>query len=326
MSGAFQIGPDQLNAIRLLPASPLEELLHVLRTSASAQPSPVMSEVEELGQGTGPWAAGYADIHVARGAAGQPEDLHHVDARRPESTDDMPESGPDPHVIGEQDEDTEHTTDAADEQWRMREASQGEQPGLASDSEEELEQVFGPREGYNEEVIRRMNVLATVLRSEHADITERLEETLQSFRDEEIRPDDFAQVTLQDPLLLLLAQHRSFRICRKEIFCPAEDCPSTRKIGTIQKLTTHLQIEHNVQKEETTDMLQYFVAQMLPEAVRPVLTKVLANGESQETKRRWDGIHCHYPGCSYLHWKYDQVREYVNRQHKDLSLEIRSLG
>jgi hypothetical protein len=50
ISEAFQVGPEQLNEICLLPANPLEELVQVLRTSASAQPSPVMSEVEEFGQ------------------------------------------------------------------------------------------------------------------------------------------------------------------------------------------------------------------------------------------------------------------------------------
>jgi hypothetical protein len=159
-----------------------------------------------------------------------------------------------------------------------------------------------------------------------ADVANRLKEMLQSFQEEEIRPEDFAQVTLQDPLLVLLAQHRNFQICRKEIFCSAEDCPLMRKIGTIQKLATHLQIEHNVKKEETTDMVQYFIAQMLPEAVKSVLTEVLANGESRKTKRKWDGIRCYYPGCSYLHRRYSQVKEHVNQQHKDLTLEIRSLG
>jgi hypothetical protein len=91
-------------------------------------------------------------------------------------------------------------------------------------------------------------------------------------------------------------------------------------------LATHLQIEHNVKKEETTDMVQSFITQMFPEVVKPMFMKMLANGDSRETKRKWDDTRCHYPGCSYLHWRYDQVREHVNRQHKDLTLEIHSLG
>jgi hypothetical protein len=65
----------------------------------------------------------------------------------------MPDPGPDLQVIGEQEEDTEHTTDSRDEQWRMRESSQVEQPGLASDNEGALEQVLVSQEGYHEEVI-----------------------------------------------------------------------------------------------------------------------------------------------------------------------------
>jgi hypothetical protein len=32
-------------------------------------------------------------------------------------------------------------------------------------------------------------------------------------------------------------------------------------------------MEHDVPKTETIDMVQYFIAQMLPAAIRPVLTK-----------------------------------------------------
>jgi hypothetical protein len=81
-------------------------------------------------------------------------------------------------------------------------------------------------------------------------------------------------------------------------------------------------VEHSATKVETTDMVQYFIAMMLPEPVRPVLTK---RGDN-ETKRKWDGIRCHYPGCTYIHWKYNQVREHINRHHKDMASDIKALG
>jgi hypothetical protein len=167
-----------------------------------------------------------------------------------------------------------------------------------------------------------MNALATILRGREANIAERLEHLLQAFEEDEIPAEMFEDVTLQHPLLLILAQHRSFRLCRKEIFCPVEGCPSTRRISTIQKLATHLQAEHGVAKAETRDIVQYFLAQMLPEPVKPTLKK---RGDIV-AKREWDGIRCHYPGCTYVHWKHDQVREHVGRQHRDLAADVKRLG
>jgi hypothetical protein len=58
----------------------------------------------------------------------------------------------------------------------MRESSPGEQPGLASDGDGVLEQMFGSQQKYYDEIVRRMNVLVTILRSEDANISDRLDE------------------------------------------------------------------------------------------------------------------------------------------------------
>jgi hypothetical protein len=57
-----------------------------------------------------------------------------------------------------------------------------------------------------------------------------LELMLDEFERYEIPPTRFAQVTLDDPILLLLAQHRSFRICRSDFFCPVQDCDPFKPI------------------------------------------------------------------------------------------------
>jgi hypothetical protein len=81
-------------------------------------------------------------------------------------------------------------------------------------------------------------------------------------------------------------------------------------------------MEQNIPKTETIDMVHYFIAQMLPAGIRPVLTK---RGNCV-ARQEWDGIQCHSPGCTYVHWKYVQMLEHINRHHKDLASDIRALG
>jgi hypothetical protein len=154
------------------------------------------------------------------------------------------------------------------------------------------------------------------------EVAARLEGLLGSFAADEIPPDRHIGVSLRDPLLLLLAKHRSFRICWTDVFCADEGCPSRRKVGTIQKLSAHLHVEHDVSKTETIDMVQYFIAQMLPGPIRPVLTK----RGNYVARQEWDGIQCHSPGCTDVHWKYAQMVEHINRHQKDLASDIRALG
>jgi hypothetical protein len=178
-----------------------------------------------------------------------------------------------------------------------------------------------------------MNALATILcsgdggkegrpRADTAEVAARLEGLLESSAAHDVPPDRHIGVSLGDPLVLLLAQHRSVRIGRTDPFCPDEGCPSTRKVGTIQQLSAYLHRECNVPMTETMDMVEYFIAQMLPRAIRPVLTK---RGNCV-ARQEWDGIRCHSPGCTHVHWKYNQMLEDINRHHKDLASDIRALG
>jgi hypothetical protein len=52
-----------------------------------------------------------------------------------------------------------------------------------------------------------------------------LKRSLKTFERDEIPPKRFAKVILEDLILLLLAQQRSFRICRKD-FLPNSRLPS----------------------------------------------------------------------------------------------------
>jgi hypothetical protein len=122
-----------------------------------------------------------------------------------------------------------------------------------------------------------------------------LEALLEEFQREEISPERFAEVTLEDPILLLLAQHRSFRICRSEFFCPEEGCRPHKPITSLGRLATHLQTFHGVTKEETSDMVRYFITKLLPGPVQAIITTSKGN----KVKGERCLCRCHSPGCSY---------------------------
>jgi hypothetical protein len=79
---------------------------------------------------------------------------------------------------------------------------------------------------------------------------------MDEFERGEIPPDRFVQVTLDDPIILLLAKHRSFRICRKEFFCPIQVCRPHKPITSLGRLASHFQTFHNAPKEDTADMMR----------------------------------------------------------------------
>jgi hypothetical protein len=87
-------------------------------------------------------------------------------------------------------------------------------------------------------------------------ITEELEMLPKRFREEEVPDERMTKVKLEDQLLLLLAQHRSFQICRRAPFCPNKHCRSKKKILTFGRLVTHLQLEYGAPKDDPVDMVR----------------------------------------------------------------------
>jgi hypothetical protein len=53
---------------------------------------------------------------------------------------------------------------------------------------------------------------------------EGLEALLKTFEEDEVLPDEFAEVSLDSPVLQILTQHRSFRICRTKFFYLEDNC------------------------------------------------------------------------------------------------------
>jgi hypothetical protein len=64
--------------------------------------------------------------------------------------------------------------------------------------------------------------------------------SLKTSKRDEIPPERFAKMILEHPILLL-AQQQSFRICRREFFCPVQDCRPHKLITLLGRLAMHIQ-------------------------------------------------------------------------------------
>jgi hypothetical protein len=92
------------------------------------------------------------------------------------------------------------------------------------------------------------------------------------------------------PIVVLLSQYRCFRICRKEIFCPAESCRKT--FTDMGKLVLHLRKQHAASTEATSDMIRYFIAKMLPQKIHGKVVRT-TQGQDIILPMDYEGTHCH---------------------------------
>jgi hypothetical protein len=152
---------------------------------------------------------------------------------------------------------------------------------------------------------------------------EELETLLKKFEEDEIGVNEQSEyLPLERPILQLLTQSRSFRICRRDLFCPDESCIQTGKFRTLGQLTNHTQSKHGAIKEETADMFRYFIQRMLPMEIE---MKVMTN-EEREVQRDWNSCRCHFPGCTYINMKAYMVDSYVRGLHKETKKDMKTLG
>jgi hypothetical protein len=93
-------------------------------------------------------------------------------------------------------------------------------------------------------------------------ITRDLERILETFEQDEILQERLTEATFDDPILLLLAQHRSFRISRKEFFCPIQNCRPRKPITSLRRLATRMQTFHGAPKEEMIDIVRYLMTKL----------------------------------------------------------------
>jgi hypothetical protein len=149
-----------------------------------------------------------------------------------------------------------------------------------------------------------------------------LESLLRSFQEDEIEEEHFAQVSLQDPVLLLLAQHRSFRICRRELFCPVEKCRYAKPFTSVGQMANHIQSKHGATKEETADMFRFVISKLLPRRIEMKVT----TDEGRTARRKWSFCRCHHPDCGYIKAKAYLVDTHIRDHHKEMKKDMKTLG
>jgi hypothetical protein len=72
--------------------------------------------------------------------------------------------------------------------------------------------------------------------------------------------------------------------------------------------------EHGASKEDTEDMVHYFISKMLPMKI-----KIEAKTEQGNTVNgHWTFGRCHHPGCNYLSIRNTTMEIHIKKQHKEM--------
>jgi hypothetical protein len=189
---------------------------------------------------------------------------------------------------------------------------------------DEVHQEEGAREMANNfkgdmggEIDERMRRLSEALLNQDLETTKwRLDVALGNMQGVE---EEEQVIDLASPILKLLTQGRSNRICRAELFCPHQGCEA--EIKTVSHLMTHLRTKHNTPREACADLIGFFVRTIMPQRISDELLK--ETGEDSGCV--WDVERCHYPGCKYLQRNHQNVEVHI-RQHEEMRRNIEALG
>jgi hypothetical protein len=95
-----------------------------------------------------------------------------------------------------------------------------------------------------------------------------------------------------------------------------------KPIKTLRQFATHMQVVHGVSKEETSDMVRYFIMKLLPGRVETVVkTRV-----SSRVRGKWNLCRCHFLGCEYVSGDGSQVDTYMKKSYESMMKDIEALG
>jgi hypothetical protein len=142
---------------------------------------------------------------------------------------------------------------------------------------------------------QRMNLLRdSLLEDDPCDARERLERFLGTMESHESRPEDVRPTRLGDPVLSILAQPKTYRICRTKVFCPVDGC--TKRIANVSRLMGHLRRDHGVREENIQDLVRFFIGTM----PRGRLKVNLQRTNGTQVDREWNVERWHCSWCRHL--------------------------
>jgi hypothetical protein len=342
--GERQVAINELPTEQILPGSPFEHLLFILRRRASTQPSPEVSDIDQLPD-TGEEEDSRNEM---TGDSSDPIDIIFRDVQRPNSML-LPRSESEREGEGEQK--MEHgerepaegpgdrTERSGDEQGQSEQEPDTEHEEIQFDVREmfelnsEIDPIIAGRMNRLAEILMRgseedLNFIArgrrheVRLSEEEVAMVNHLETLLHTCEEEEVPEERLIKERLEDPILSLLAQYRSFQICRSRFFCPVQECRLHKPITSLGRLATHLQTFHGATKEGTADMVRYFIIKLFSNPIQAIYT---TRGGRKVNGRRCL-CRCHCPGSNYVSGKEYQVSGHVNSKDKSMANDSEKPG
>jgi hypothetical protein len=179
----------------------------------------------------------------------------------------------------------------------------------------------------SEALITRANQLMNILHDTlPSSIDVQLEEFLSDLADNPIQESDRTLMSLDTPVILALVQSKAYRICRKTIFCPFEDCRSNT-FDSIPKLSNHLHAKHYYDHNQCADIIQFFIEQMFHKRLKTKIFTRNSRGEEELIDTDIALKRCYLPMCTAAHSKNSTLFNHIkNRKHTDLMANIDLLG
>jgi hypothetical protein len=179
-------------------------------------------------------------------------------------------------------------------------------------------------------LVEKSNQLLSIFHETNPEeIETKLEDFLSELSANPIQEADRTPLSLDTPIIPALVQSKSYRICRKQIFCPFEDCHA--EVATIQMLSNHLHTKHDVSRRKCTDIVQFFISQMFERGLKTTLVTINEKEEEEEELVHSDEAveRCYLPQCKTMHsnHKYLSHSQHMkNPEHIRLKINTDLLG
>jgi hypothetical protein len=135
----------------------------------------------------------------------------------------------------------------------------------------------------------------------------------------ELRPEEVKPTRLGNQVLLILAQHKAYRICRTKMFCPVDGC--TKRIANVSRLMEYLRLGYGAREEDTQDLVRFFTGTMLPGRLKTHLQRT--NGT--QARGEWNVEGCHCLGCRHLRAVHNRIERRL-QQRPAMRANIEPLG